>query len=125
MFCISCVFRAFFVCSKVEPIDVGRRKKTSITHPSTQGSNSYGGYGGYTAPSSGAAPVPLGSQPTYGQPRPAAAPGADEEGVVDGICRPGGLRPQPEKQDLVDFVEAVSILDGPRVAALLEDKMVC
>ncbi|MEW5297566.1 MAG: hypothetical protein WDW36_000769 [Sanguina aurantia] len=48
---------------------------------------------------------------------------AGEQAVVDAMCTPGGMRVAPEAQDLRQFVESVSGMDGLRVAELLRDKM--
>lgn len=44
--------------------------------------------------------------------------------MVDAMCTPGGMRVAPEAQDLRQFVESVSGMDGLRVAELLREKMV-
>lgn len=43
---------------------------------------------------------------------------------MDAMCTPGGMRVAPEAQDLRQFVESVSGMDGLRVAELLRAKMV-
>lgn len=49
---------------------------------------------------------------------------AGEEAVVDAMCTSGGMRVAPDAQDLRQFVESVSGMDGLRVAELLRAKMV-
>lgn len=49
---------------------------------------------------------------------------AVQDRTVDGICAVGGLRAQPSREDLRVFVENVASLNGPRVAELLQAKMV-
>jgi hypothetical protein len=48
----------------------------------------------------------------------------DQVRLVEGLCAPGGLRAQPAREDLRLFVERVGSLNGPRVAQLLQAKMV-
>lgn len=49
----------------------------------------------------------------------------DEAHLVDDMCTPGGLRAQPDREDLRHFVESAASLDGTAVAELLQAKMVC
>ncbi len=41
------------------------------------------------------------------------------------MCTPGGLRAQPDREDLRLFVENAASLNGTTVAELLQAKMVC
>lgn len=69
---------------------------------------------------------PLTAAPAYGQPQ--ASPsgrGGDEAHLVDDMCTPGGLRAQPDREDLRLFVENAASLNGTTVAELLQAKMVC
>jgi hypothetical protein len=50
--------------------------------------------------------------------------GADEEQLVENICTPGGLRAQPDREDLRLFVESAAGVSGQRVAQLLHAKIV-
>jgi len=47
-----------------------------------------------------------------------------EEGLVDDITTPGGLRPLPDPADLRRFVDNASSMDGLKIAELLRGKMV-
>eukprot|EP00884_Botryococcus_braunii_P011304 jgi/Botrbrau1/20174/Bobra.0173s0072.1 len=49
--------------------------------------------------------------------------GAEEERLVDNICTPGGLRAQPDREDLRLFVETAAGLSGQRIAKLLQAKI--
>ena len=49
----------------------------------------------------------------------------DEAHLVDDMCTPGGLRAQPDREDLRLFVESAASLNGTVVAELLQAKMVC
>ena len=48
----------------------------------------------------------------------------NESSLVDDICAPGGLRPQPDPTDLRRFVDTASNMDGLMLADLLREKMV-
>ena len=48
----------------------------------------------------------------------------DEAHLVDDMCTPGGLRAQPDREDLRLFVENAASLNGNTVAELLQAKMV-
>ena len=48
----------------------------------------------------------------------------DESHLVDDMCTPGGLRAQPDREDLRLFVENAASLNGTTVAELLQAKMV-
>lgn len=50
--------------------------------------------------------------------------GADEEQLVEGICTPGGLRAQPDREHLRLFVESAAGVSGQRIAQLLQAKIV-
>jgi hypothetical protein len=54
----------------------------------------------------------------------ATGTGAEEEHLVDNICTPGGLRAQPDREDLRLFVETAAGLSGQRIAKLLQEKIV-
>lgn len=90
------------------------------TSPQRNGGNGgYGGYGSFdsmggSSSSAASAPAPHVS--------PAQVLGS-EEGLVDDICAPGGLRPVPDASDLRRFVEAASAMDGLRLAEVLRAKM--
>jgi hypothetical protein len=76
----------------------------------------YGGFepmGGYGSSSAGAPPPRVTASQVLGS----------EEGLVDDITTPGGLRPAPDASDLRRFVEAASAMDGLRLAELLRAKM--
>jgi hypothetical protein len=47
-----------------------------------------------------------------------------EQGVVDDITASGGLRATPTPEDLKQFVEAASNLDGLKIAELMMGKLV-
>ncbi|KAK9803894.1 hypothetical protein WJX72_002592 [[Myrmecia] bisecta] len=68
-------------------------------------------------------PTPLPAQ----QPPPsrlsAPADGSEEQRLVDQICTPGGLRAQPEREDLRVFVESTANHNGPTLARLLQNKL--
>ena len=66
---------------------------------------------------------PLTSTPTYSQASPSGRTG-DEAQLVDAMCTPGGLRAQPDREDLRLFVENAASLNGTTVAELLQAKMV-
>ncbi|DBA99312.1 hypothetical protein WJX82_003226 [Trebouxia sp. C0006] len=69
---------------------------------------------------------PLTSTPAYGQTNPQARPSGrsgDEAHLVDDMCTPGGLRAQPDREDLRLFVENAASLNGTTVAELLQAKM--
>jgi len=71
---------------------------------------------------------PLTSTPTYSQSYSQASPSGrsgDEAHLVDDMCTPGGLRAQPDREDLRLFVENAASLNGTTVAELLQAKMVC
>ena len=71
---------------------------------------------------------PLTSTPVYGQSYSQASPSGrsgDEAHLVDDMCTPGGLRAQPDREDLRLFVENAASLNGTTVAELLQAKMVC
>ncbi|KAL0023681.1 hypothetical protein WJX79_000942 [Trebouxia sp. C0005] len=70
--------------------------------------------------------APLTSTPTYGQSYSQASPSGrsgDEAHLVDDMCTPGGLRAQPDREDLRLFVENAASLNGTTVAELLQAKM--
>eukprot|EP00798_Chlamydomonas_sp_ICE-L_P022194 gene22194-29254_t len=46
-----------------------------------------------------------------------------ESQLVDDICAPAGMRPNPDRADLQKFVESVSNMDGLKIADLLMEKM--
>lgn len=71
-------------------------------------SGPYGPPGGGT---SGSTSAPVGS-------------GAEEERLVENVCTPGGLRAQPDREDLRLFVETAAGLSGQRIAKLLQTKIV-
>ncbi|DBA95962.1 TPA: hypothetical protein ACH3X1_001480 [Trebouxia sp. C0004] len=82
----------------------------------------------YTRPSLPQDPQrpPLTSTPIYGQSYPQASPSGrsgDEAHLVDDMCTPGGLRAQPDREDLRLFVENAASLNGTTVAELLQTKM--
>ena len=65
--------------------------------------------------------------PIYGQSYSQASPSgrsADEAHLVNDMCTPGGLRAQPDREDLRLFVENAASLNGTTVAELLQAKMV-
>jgi hypothetical protein len=47
-----------------------------------------------------------------------------EEDLVGNLCAPGGMRAAPDPEDLRQFVEAASSMDGLRIGELLMQKMV-
>lgn len=64
--------------------------------------------------------------PIYGQSYSQASPSgrsADEAHLVNDMCTPGGLRAQPDREDLRLFVENAASLNGTTVAELLQAKM--
>ena len=72
---------------------------------------------------------PLTPAPTYSPAHPSGRVGAgagagDEAHLVDDMCTPGGLRAQPDREDLRLFVENAASLNGTTVAQLLQAKMV-
>ena len=70
---------------------------------------------------------PLTATPTYSQATPSGRVGSgigDEAHLVDDMCTPGGLRAQPDREDLRLFVENAASLNGTTVAELLQAKMV-
>lgn len=69
---------------------------------------------------------PLTSTPTYGQSYSQASPSGrsgDEAHLVDDMCTPGGLRAQPDREDLRLFVENAASLNGTTIAESLQAKM--
>ena len=70
----------------------------------------------------------LTSAPVYSPAHPSGRVGSgagDESHLVDDMCTPGGLRAQPDREDLRLFVENAASLNGTTVAELLQAKMVC
>jgi hypothetical protein len=47
-----------------------------------------------------------------------------EQGLVDDITASGGLRAIPSQEDLKQFVEAASNMDGLKIAELMMGKLV-
>lgn len=72
---------------------------------------------------------PLSPATTYSPAHPSgrmgSTGGGDESHLVDDMCTPGGLRAQPDREDLRLFVENAASLNGTTVAELLQAKMVC
>lgn len=70
---------------------------------------------------------PLTATPTYSQATPSGRAGSgigDAAHLVDDMCTPGGLRAQPDREDLRLFVENAASLNGTYVAERLQAKMV-
>lgn len=59
---------------------------------------------------------------SYSQASPSGRTG-DEAQLVNDMCTPGGLRAQPDREDLRLFVENAASLNGTTVAELLQAKM--
>ena len=69
----------------------------------------------------------LTSAPIYSPAHPSGRVGSgagDESHLVDDMCTPGGLRAQPDREDLRLFVENAASSNGTTVAELLQAKMV-
>ena len=78
--------------------------------------------GTYSRPQLASAPQasPLGPGTTA-----AASPsGTDEVALVDDLCTPRGMRAQPDRDDLKQFVETAASMNGRLVAERLQAKMV-
>lgn len=72
--------------------------------------------------------APFTPAPTYSSAHPSGRLGSgagDESHLVDDMCTPGGLRAQPDREDLRTFVENAASLNGTSIAELLQAKMVC
>lgn len=44
--------------------------------------------------------------------------------LLDSLTQPGGVRAQPRDEDLQQFVESVSSMDGLKMAELMQAKLV-
>ncbi|KAL3140272.1 hypothetical protein ABBQ38_004540 [Trebouxia sp. C0009 RCD-2024] len=69
---------------------------------------------------------PLTYTPNHAPAHPSGRVGSgvgDEAHLVDDMCTPGGLRAQPDREDLRQFVESAASLSGTAVAELLQAKM--
>ena len=72
--------------------------------------------------------APFTPAPTYSSAHSSGRLGSgagDESHMVDDMCTPGGLRAQPDREDLRTFVENAASLNGATIAELLQAKMVC
>ena len=78
--------------------------------------------GSYSRPQLASAPQasPLGPGTTTA----ASHSGTDEVALVDDLCAPRGMRAQPDRDDLKQFVETAASMNGRLIAERLQAKMV-